>query len=195
MELDFAQQWKILCIEVRLQWKLRVYLINFGFCSKTSTESLLLGKNDWQFFGESCIDDGHFQTLVFSTCYKEEFTCNNGECISLELVCDGVFHCKDIYSKNASSTYILLSNVCFTLATLTEKIKEAIEVIFGTHAIKKVYFQSSVWWCYCWMALSRTGQTRETAKLFCFRKVTTNTRHHILWIVTEILSKLHSTFP
>ena len=142
MELDFAQQWQILCIEVRLQWKLRVYLLNFGFCSKTSTESLLLGKNDWQFFGESCIDDGHFQTLVFSTCYKEEFTCNNGECISLELVCDGVFHCKDIYSKNASSTYILLSNVCFTLATLTEKIKEAIEVIFGTHAIRKYIFKA-----------------------------------------------------
>ena len=63
--------------------------------SEGSPLNLLLGKSTWTVFNDSLECKSSQINLTLSTCSDEEFTCDDGYCISLEEKCDGKLNCKD----------------------------------------------------------------------------------------------------
>ena len=68
--------------------------------AKSSLPAMGLGTNPWTIYNDSkdCYDgDGMEYTtmLTFSSCNDEQFTCENGNCVSMERRCDGKFDCFD----------------------------------------------------------------------------------------------------
>ena len=63
--------------------------------SEGSPLNLLLGKSTWTVFNDSLECKSSQINLTLSTCSDEEFTCDDGYCITLEEKCDGKLNCKD----------------------------------------------------------------------------------------------------
>ena len=62
--------------------------------SEASRTTYVLGKYNWTFEGESkCAAKDYL--LKLTGCFEGEFTCSDGECISMDGRCDHVFNCRD----------------------------------------------------------------------------------------------------
>ena len=58
------------------------------------TQEYPLGLKKWNIFNDNCPGNGE-RWLTFSSCSKDEFTCNDGACVALKLKCDQIKHCPD----------------------------------------------------------------------------------------------------
>ena len=68
-----------------------------GAISKSSHASFTLGKHNWTIIGdENCNDENEYITeLKMSACQENEFTCNDGQCVSMEERCNQLTDCRD----------------------------------------------------------------------------------------------------
>ena len=67
---------------------------NITITSSASHVSFILGKHNWTIKGHNQGD--HYGTeLKISGCQKGEFTCNSGQCITMEERCNQKFDCRD----------------------------------------------------------------------------------------------------
>ena len=63
--------------------------------STGSYESYFLGKQELIVESDpTCTGETNFnQTILFSSCFEDEFTCDDGSCLSMDLRCNGVINC------------------------------------------------------------------------------------------------------
>ena len=61
-------------------------------------QSLLLGPTTWQIHNDSkfcSTEEIYTRTLILSSCSQDEFSCNDGSCVKMEVRCDGRMDCRD----------------------------------------------------------------------------------------------------
>ena len=63
--------------------------------SKALESSLLLGPQDWSVYNDSCSEGTYTTRLLMTGCSDDEFTCNDGSCVSMSVRCDGKMDCQD----------------------------------------------------------------------------------------------------
>ena len=80
------------------QWTLSFAGCNVTAKSQASKSSYVLGKYNWTFEGDSKCPEKEY-LLKLTGCFEGQFTCSDGECISMEGRCDHVFHCRDRCKK------------------------------------------------------------------------------------------------
>ena len=79
-------------------WVMNVFHYNVTGTSRAPHASFTLGKNQWTVFGDtSCNKEGNFYKadLKMSGCKEDEFTCYNGQCVSMQERCNQVPDCRD----------------------------------------------------------------------------------------------------
>ena len=81
------------------QWTISDAGSNVTAVSQASRTSYVLGKYNWTFEGDSkCAEKEYL--LKLTGCFEGQFTCSDGECISMEGRCDHVFNCRDRSRQN-----------------------------------------------------------------------------------------------
>jgi len=79
--------------------------------SEASLDSLNIGKQVWKVFKDSkCKTNGVNQLLSLDSCGKREFNCESGECISLNLRCNGEADCDDGTDEYHCRTFLSLDS-------------------------------------------------------------------------------------
>ena len=79
-------------------WIMKIVDSNVTGKSRSSHASFTLGRHTWTIFGDTgCNEKGSSYTkeLKMSGCQDSDFTCYNGQCVSMEHNCDQVPHCRD----------------------------------------------------------------------------------------------------
>ena len=81
-------------------WKLTVAESNVTGLSKIPHQFFTLGRHNWtikkdQGCNEDLKRDSYTVELKMSGCQEGEFTCNDGQCVSMEQRCDQLPHCRD----------------------------------------------------------------------------------------------------
>ena len=67
---------------------------NFQALSSASAGSLLLGTQTWQIYNDSC-GSQYSRNMTMTACTDDQFTCQDGSCISMKKRCDGRVQCRD----------------------------------------------------------------------------------------------------
>ena len=83
--------------ETEDQWMITDATSNFTATSRASKRSYVLGKHNWTFHGDPMCSEKQYAIKMTSCSYATQFTCNDGECISMDGRCDHVFDCDDRY--------------------------------------------------------------------------------------------------
>ena len=75
--------------ELRI-WTLEIDGLNVTGTSKAPKSSYVMGKHNWMIrVDKDCSEEETFVTeLKMSGCKKEEFTCNDGQCVGIDLRCN-----------------------------------------------------------------------------------------------------------
>ena len=73
-------------------WKLDVAHSSLNGTSKASHASFTLGKHIWTI---KTAEDEYVTELKMSGCQNGEFTCNDGQCVSMEKRCNQLPDCRD----------------------------------------------------------------------------------------------------
>ena len=78
-------------------WRLDVMNTNVTGTSKASFASFTLGKHNWTIKGDTgCSSADTYDTeLKMSECQKNEFTCNDGQCVRMDQRCNQLPDCRD----------------------------------------------------------------------------------------------------
>lgn len=78
-------------------WYINVYGSNAYAVSYADLVNLLIGTTKWKVFKDKrCSDEEMYEiNLSLNACSDEEFNCQNGDCIDIQLRCDGRPDCKD----------------------------------------------------------------------------------------------------
>ena len=65
--------------------------------SKATHSSFIIGKHNWTVEGDSSCNGGrtYVTELKMSGCSENQFTCNNGQCLGINLRCDQISDCRD----------------------------------------------------------------------------------------------------
>ena len=81
----------------REMWELYVTFKPTIFAeSKSLYGTLALGNQKWTIYNDTdCSSDTETKTLTLSTCTTDQFTCDEGTCIGIDLRCDGNTDCDD----------------------------------------------------------------------------------------------------
>ena len=75
-------------------WMLKKAKINDTFARFTTSKNYPLGRRDWLITNDVCSGTGeHKVTLMFSACDQNQFTCDDGTCISMTSRCDRMEDC------------------------------------------------------------------------------------------------------
>ena len=78
------------------QWSMKNLRDNAVVAFTNETRNYPLGVQKWYFTSEKCADPGQqWRRMSLSVCGRDEFACNSGECIKMELRGDKSFNCKD----------------------------------------------------------------------------------------------------
>ena len=80
------------------QWVMTDALSSVRAVSGAIKVSYVLGKHEWTVTGDvfSCSKGQPYTTyLKLTGCYTHEFTCNDGQCVTMEQRCDQVPDCRD----------------------------------------------------------------------------------------------------
>ena len=83
-------------------WILDVKDSNVTGASRASHASFTLGKHNWTIKGDKGCNggDSYVRELKMSGCQKGNFTCNDGQCVSLDQRCDQLPDCRDESDEN-----------------------------------------------------------------------------------------------
>ena len=77
------------------KWTINDAGSNFTAKSQASRNSFVLGKHNWNISGDPKCPGLEFALKLTACDEKEEFTCHDGRCISMDGRCDNVFDCED----------------------------------------------------------------------------------------------------
>ena len=93
------QQSKIEFDDVMGKWKMNVVALpTIGFTHTKAGQSMILGKHLWQISNDSssCNEGNPYaRYLKLTGCDDEEFTCSDGQCITMDQRCDQISDCFD----------------------------------------------------------------------------------------------------
>ena len=115
-------------------WKLSVNQMNTTSSTPAEESSFILGRYTWSvsFDSAQCFGGGSYSTdLKMSGCRGGEFTCSNGDCVSMEDRCDQVSDCPD-KTDEVNCTMIVLeesyrkASPPVTLNVTNKRLKEII---------------------------------------------------------------------
>ena len=67
---------------------------NFYAYSSAAAGSLLLGTHTWYFVWDTC-GSGYMRNMTLTPCTDDQFTCQDGSCISMKERCDSRVQCGD----------------------------------------------------------------------------------------------------
>ena len=83
--------------EQEKMWRLDVIDSNVTATSSASFASFTLGKHNWTIKGDQgcSLKDTYVKELKMSACTDRDFTCNDGQCVSMEQRCDQRSDCRD----------------------------------------------------------------------------------------------------
>ena len=98
LELQGLQRSSIKYDEGKKIWSLNVAQSNISATSKAPHASFTLGKHNWTIRGDDgCNADGaeYVRELKISGCRNDQFTCNNGQCVSMAERCNQLPNCRD----------------------------------------------------------------------------------------------------
>ena len=95
-------------------WKLSVVEFNVTGTSKTTQASFTLGRHNWTISGDKGCNkdtdtDSYKTELKMSGCEEDQFTCNDGQCISMDERCDQLPHCRDKSDERGCEILVLES--------------------------------------------------------------------------------------
>ena len=78
-------------------WMLDVIGSNMTAMSSASFASFILGKHNWTIQGDVACSSGesYITELKLSGCEEKEFSCNNGQCVNIDLRCNQLPDCRD----------------------------------------------------------------------------------------------------
>ena len=78
-------------------WTLSVAGSNVTGTSKATHSSFMIGKHNWTVEGDSSCNGGrnYVTELKMSGCSENQFTCNDGQCLGINLRCDQISDCRD----------------------------------------------------------------------------------------------------
>ena len=93
-------------------WKLSVVGRNVTAVSKTSLASYTLGRHNWTISGDKgCNEDINSESytteLKMSGCEEGNFTCNDGQCVSMDQRCDQLPNCRDKSDERGCDILVL----------------------------------------------------------------------------------------
>ena len=93
-------------------WNLSTTKGDAAAISKTSRASFTLGKHNWTISGdkgcsEHLMSDSYTIELKMSGCEDGNFTCNDGQCISMAKRCDQLPHCRDDSDEKGCEILVL----------------------------------------------------------------------------------------
>ena len=80
---------------------------NVTASSRASLVSFTLGKHNWTIKGDEGCDHGHSTELKMSGCQEGNFTCNDGQCVSIDLRCNQLPDCRDESDENNCNILVL----------------------------------------------------------------------------------------
>ena len=69
--------------------------------------SYALGKHTWLVHNDQCQNGSYKAELKLTGCAEEEFTCNDGQCVSMRQRCDQVPNCKDFSDERGCQLVLL----------------------------------------------------------------------------------------
>ena len=78
-------------------WKIEDVVSNATAVTTARLEEYALGKQEWSITGDhvNCQKGGNYSTFLKLTgCKAGEFTCDDGECVSMEQRCDQLSDCR-----------------------------------------------------------------------------------------------------
>ena len=67
---------------------------HFQAVSSAPAGSLLLGTQTWQIYNDTC-GSQYSRNMTMTTCNDDQFTCQDGSCISMKERCDSKIQCED----------------------------------------------------------------------------------------------------
>ena len=107
---------------------------DFVATSDAPKESLLLGPHPWKIYNDSkkCSNNKtYFKIMTMMACGDEEFTCDDGSCVSMEERCDGKSHCFD--SSDEKECYRILPKAGYDKFLIPPPLKDknVLEVKFS----------------------------------------------------------------
>ena len=93
-----------------MTWVLNDAESNVTGISRAPHTSLTLGRHNWTIKGDTgCSEDGKEYTveLKMSGCQESNFTCNNGQCVSMHQRCDQLPNCRDKSDEESCNILVL----------------------------------------------------------------------------------------
>ena len=109
--------------EESLSWRLQEHSQNTSATSDAAHRSYALGSHEWWIEGDSidCTNKGaaYSSLLKLTGCWEEEFTCNDGQCISMEKRCDQIADCGDESDENNCKLLVFKENYQKNIAPFT----------------------------------------------------------------------------
>ena len=78
-------------------WTLDMSGLNISITTKAPHSSFTLGKHQWKITGDKGYDEGesYVTQLKLSGCAEGNFTCNDGQCITMDQRCNQLLDCRD----------------------------------------------------------------------------------------------------
>ena len=97
LELQGLERSSITYDAGKRMWILNVTASNVDATSKASPASFTLGKHNWTIAGDKNCNTGaeYVTELKMSGCQDGEFTCNDGQCVSVDERCNQMPNCRD----------------------------------------------------------------------------------------------------
>ena len=89
-------------------WKLASKTSNETYATQADS-TYPLGRKKWSVYNDKCNTRGGMEVLflTFSPCREDEFTCDSGNCIPMEMRCDQKEDCKDVSDeKNCLTVFV-----------------------------------------------------------------------------------------
>ena len=90
--------------ETEDKWMITDATSNFTATSRASKRSYVLGKHNWTFQGDPMCSEKQYAVKMTSCSYATQFTCHDGQCISMDGRCDHLLDCDDRYIFIKSSS-------------------------------------------------------------------------------------------
>ena len=78
-------------------WEMKHIGSNIAATSRTDYESHALGRHTWSITGDTCKagQKSYLVDLKLTLCSEAEFTCRDGDCVTMDQRCDQIPNCKD----------------------------------------------------------------------------------------------------